>query len=137
MSRWTWYPASWGRDPPHVLVSTTSRPPEMDSSPRDLLLYGSYFVGLCSIAFVGGFSRFQAGESTRAQRVWTMSWLAFGIFFAPLPSALSTMLQRPFMNVVLTLQLGLAVLTYAVPALGGFVTVSQMIWSYGDCEKLF
>jgi hypothetical protein len=104
---------------------------------ESLVLLGSIFVGLCSIAFVGGFSRFQAGESTHAQRVWTMSWLAFGILLGPLPSLFPTFLEVGTTNSFSAFIQKLALLAYGVPALGGFVVVSQMIWSYGNCEQLF
>jgi hypothetical protein len=64
------------------------------------ILFGSIFIGLASIAFVGEFSLFQAGQSTLAQRVWTMSWLVFGItlgpasFFRASPDPSATLLPK-------------------------------------------
>jgi len=133
---------------PDVVIGADSRPPVLASERSDdfesmesLVLSGSIFVGLCSIAFVGGFSRFQAGESTHAQRGWTMSWLAFGILLGPLLSLFPALLEVGTMDSFSALRyrlaLFLAFFAYGVPALGGFVVVSQMIWSYGNCEQLF
>ena len=44
-----------------------------------LTIFLRLLVGLISLAINGVLTRFKAGNSTHAQRVWTMTWLAFGI----------------------------------------------------------
>jgi hypothetical protein len=99
------------------------------------------------IATVGGISHFQKGQSTFAQRFWTMAWLATGLFFVLL-SSVGEIMHPKLVNVSRSLKLysdnlvysliGFYLLTaaiLAVPAFGGFVVVGQMLKSYGSCTK--
>jgi hypothetical protein len=45
------------------------------------------------IAIVGGLSFFQNGQSTRTQRVWTMTWLAFGLSLAGVADYISRFIR--------------------------------------------
>ncbi|KAJ7854023.1 hypothetical protein B0H13DRAFT_2358674 [Mycena leptocephala] len=80
---------------------------------------------------------FNPGASTRAQRGWTMSWLAVGslmgfysAFSKGRPDAFHLFLpNRGFVN-------GAIICTYCVPAVGGLVVVGQMIHEYGSCIKI-
>jgi hypothetical protein len=67
-------------------------------------------------AIIGGISGFQDGESTRAQRGWTISWLVFGQVFGGLLG------PREYFF-----------LPWGAPAIGGFVVVGQMIMADGVC----
>jgi hypothetical protein len=67
-------------------------------------------------AIIGGISGFQEGESTRAQRGWTMSWLVLGQVFGGLIG------PREYFF-----------LPWGAPAIGGFVVVAQMIVADGYC----
>ena len=51
-----------------------------DSFTDSILILLALVVGLVSVAINGSLSYFKAGKSTHAQRVWTMTWLAEGIF---------------------------------------------------------
>jgi hypothetical protein len=108
-------------------------------------------IGALPIAIIAALSHFRAGSSTKAQRVWTMSWLAIGIYLGPtigaLPSVSSLLKYRKnvkFDNLsdVVNFQFGMMVTQwvflclYAVPAIGGFVVVGQMFHSYGSCIRL-
>ena len=84
-----------------------------------LIFYGSYALALIPIAVNGALSHFKSNQSTQAQRVWTMMWLALGIFLQGMGDAEVQM-----------------ILIYSVPAIGGFVVVCQMILQYGNCVKL-
>ncbi len=101
------------------------------------------------LAVVGGLSSFREGAmSTHAQRVWTMTWLAFGIFIGPTVElfrasnmvALSTPGQyynvtnrrSPYGKAFLASML----IFYGAPAVGGFVVVAQMLMAYGVCFKI-
>ncbi|KAF2468299.1 uncharacterized protein BDR25DRAFT_357593 [Lindgomyces ingoldianus] len=91
-------------------------------------------TGAVPISIVGGLSGFKEGQSTHSQRVWTMTWLVFGIFMGVScakylrPTGESTPLQFLFIF--------FAVLTYGVSAVGGFVVVGQMITQYGTCVSV-
>ena len=84
--------------------------------------FAGLIIGLSPIAINGGLSHFNAGHSTIAQRVWTMTWLAFG-WYMDLAFHLSG--SYVFASVV-----------YYAPAIGGFVVVAQMLKSYGRCVEI-
>jgi hypothetical protein len=107
-------------------------------------LYGS--IGLAVLAFVapyaiiGGLTGFKAGSSTSAQRGWTMSWLVIGQVYGgyiqilrkyAYPDLASDM-SGAEMYVVTTL----VVLFTGVPAIGGYVVVTQMIIADGYCASI-
>lgn len=123
--------------PWHIRVPSGWMPP---TSPQKTssLLYGSFIIGSLSIAVVGGLSGFHHGDkSTQAQRAWTMAWLATGIFIGPTSYFIQPdPLNFLFWSWAYVFQ-RLSMLVYAVPAIGGFVTVSQMIWDYGDYKRLY
>ena len=79
----------------------------------------AYALALIPLVVNGILSHFSPRQSTFAQRAWTMTWLALG-------TVSSRVNQVPL----------LIVLVYSVPAIGGFVVVSQMIMQYGTCERL-
>jgi hypothetical protein len=85
----------------------------------------SYWVGLLPLAIIGGLSQFHKGSSTKAQRVWTMVWLAISVFLGPSVA-------------LLEIKKGLVVLFYVgAPAIGGFVVIAQMMMEYGNCVRLY
>ena len=79
----------------------------------------SFALALIPLAVNGALSYLKPQQSTPAQRVWIMAWLALGII-------------SDRVNQVSVLVL----LLWSVPAIGGFVVVSQMIIHYGSCNKL-
>lgn len=83
------------------------------------LLGANFAVALIPIVVNGALSHFQPRHSTFAQRVWTMTWLAFGI------------ISDNVGNVGVQY-----LIPYSVPAIGGFVVVSKMIMQYGNCSEL-
>ena len=82
-------------------------------------------IGLSPIAIVGVVSHFNAGHSTIAQRVWTMTWLAFGWYIGLAVHSDRNMGEDVFV-----------IMFYASPAIGGFVVVAQMLMSYGRCIEI-
>ena len=112
---------------PCRMISRSSELPETelvigkDEDKQLYILCASLAVALIPIAVNGALSHFKSRQSSHAQRVWTMTWLAFGIYMAP-PGARN-----------MDLGVGLA---FSTPAIGGFVVVSQMIMQYGSCVKL-
>ena len=70
---------------------------------------------------IGILTRFRAGKSTKAERVWTMMWLVLGVVFGPYVDDKS---------------MRYAFIPYAAPAIGGFVVVGQMWRAYGSCTLI-
>ena len=99
-----------------------------------------YVFGTIPIAIIGIWTRFHAGKSTKAQRVWTMIWLVMDIYFGPwldilsesdslFPDMLSVKHAMRWYYVCL-IALG------TIPAIGGFVVVAQMLRAYGTCVEV-
>ncbi|KAJ7603976.1 hypothetical protein DFH06DRAFT_1255598 [Mycena polygramma] len=117
-------------------------------------------VNCAIIVILGSLSDwFRSGNSTVVERFWTMTWLAFGLGFGlyhavffnvvPLPLARVVAHYTPQMlNILLVdfhgeqplflrqVVLGLRVLVYCIPAVGGFVVVGKMIRAYGTCTNM-
>ena len=85
--------------------------------------FAGLIIGLSPIAINGGLSHFNAGHSTIAQRVWTMTWLAFGWYIGI------------GFDLTLSYELWVSAI-YSTPAIGGFVVVAQMLMSYGRCVEI-
>jgi hypothetical protein len=91
---------------------------------------------------------FDAGKSSRSQRAWVMCWLLFGISGSPIAYFQEThnrasripfsKLRPGFLNDSHDLLLTriLVVLIFGTAAIGGMVTVGQMLMEYGTCELL-
>lgn len=90
-----------------------------------VLTYVSIAVASIPIAINGALSNFRSGQSTSAQRVWIMTWLAFGVCYAPY----SRSTYSGFFN-------WLQVLVFFAPSIGSFVVVGQMLMQYGTCLEL-
>jgi hypothetical protein len=109
----------------------------------------SIVVYAAIITTIGGISRFHRGESTFAQRFWTMAWLAVGLSCVLLKlladkliHAIMSMSKRSE-SANLKLQDALFSVCYlfggillSVPAIGGLVFVGQMLKTYGICTEL-
>ena len=80
-------------------------------------------VGSVSLAIDGVLTRFKAGNSTHAQRIWTMAWLAFGIFGGS--------------GISLFVRYKMFVFFYGAVAIGGLVVVCQMLLQYGTCIQIY
>jgi len=102
-------------------------------------------VGSLSLVVVGAMTQFKEGESTKAQRGWTLSWLVVGIacgWWADLMTLVlipdhnaKTGKMEKSLYIFLQIPLAIALLgLFCVPAIGGFVTVAGMLWEYGICE---
>lgn len=84
---------------------------------RVCLTYVSLAVALIPIAINGSSSHFKSGQSSQAQRVWTMMWLAFGSSLGvDIVTSSDSLIQR----------LGKTFFFFA-PSIGGFVVVGQII----------
>ena len=92
-------------------------------------------VGLVPVAINGILSHFKAGKSTHAQRVWTMTWLAFGVFIGALVEFKQTGLSYMDEGEIAYNSLQLLYFCCA-PAIGGFVVVGQMLMEYGRCIQI-
>jgi len=99
-----------------------------------------FMVNAITIGIIGGLSGFHKGESTLAQRVWTMVWLVFGIYAAGLCTffSLGVRLFPLTTNSTFLRRLNQSIaplITYGAPAVGGFVVVGQMLYEYGSCIR--
>lgn len=105
------------------------------------MLFGSSILFAIPFIIIGALTGFDPAHSTKAQRVWTMGWLAFGLLgiFAPiLKSQLaSTKAVRGERGSFSTqASQAMAILGYSPFAIGGFVVVGQMLVQYGSCSRL-
>ena len=95
-----------------------------------------YVFNAIPLAVIGGMSHFHSGHSTHAQRAWTMIWMVFNFAYG---AALEWVLGPTLLSSVgevKTYHLMFAVLAFAIPAIGGFVTVGQMLREYGSCTVI-
>jgi hypothetical protein len=107
---------------------------------------GLLFYVVCGIevAIIGGLSGFRKGESTQPQRVWTMTWLAFGCLLGYVIHAVRQELYTELEDVregtwsvtQARLMKVTMMLLYCAPSVGGFVVVGQMMKAYGSCLRL-
>ena len=130
------------KDQSNLAIPSTSQPLRRQDQRGDYLrtialIFGSIWIGCMSLIVVGSLSHFHQGSSTHAQRAWTMSWLAAGIFIGPIsylfPTYTSLLVKDPAEGILYKLGL----LLYAAPAIGGFVVVNQMLWDYGRCIQIY
>ncbi|PMD28625.1 hypothetical protein NA56DRAFT_683959 [Hyaloscypha hepaticicola] len=99
-------------------------------------------AGAVPLAIIGGLSGFRTGSSsTYHQRVWTMTWLGFGIFAGGGGFKMERVENRQFFNIrrrrfAEDFRIVMATFLYAAPAIGGFVVVGQMILESGVCIEV-
>ena len=79
------------------------------------------------LGIIGGLSHFEKGHSSIAQRVWTMTWLVFGVIMGWVIRVGRGEMSLPFEIYFLTF--------YAVFPIGSFVVVGQMLQEYGTCVR--
>ena len=98
-----------------------------------------YVFSAIPLGVIGVMTHFHKGHSTRDQRAWTMTWLAWnGYISPPLERLFDPNLTSYRDKVVRTSWAAfiLIVVASAVPAIGGFVTVGQMLQDYGSCKVI-
>ena len=114
---------------PFLLIPRSSEYPSSVSNEvlrtRWYTIPASLAVASIPVVIIGALSHFQPGQSTHAQRVWTMMWLAFGIGMGPFLGD-----EYPDGGHVFRMFL------YLTPSIGGFVVVGQMLMEYGYCIQL-
>lgn len=97
------------------------------------------FAPAIPLGVIGGMTHFHKGHSTTGQRAWTMTWLALNGLLSPMfeevfdPSQADSGTIKNGVDVV---RLIVVKSVFAVPAIGGFVTVGQMVREYGSCTVL-
>ena len=116
----------------YVIISES--PGFSNDLPLSTILDGiTYFagliIGLSPIAINGGLSHFNAGHSTLAQRVWTMTWLAFGWYMGLAFHLIGSYYECGSYDLLFSA-------IYSAPAIGGFVVVAQMLKNYGRCVEI-
>ena len=116
---------------------------------RGLTYVVAIIISLIPIAINGALSDFTRGQSTYHQRVWTMTWLAFGtslgisfdsdIFRAPNRTRTLNLRRLKFVKHKILFKrtvMLLGVFIYGIPAIGGLIVVAQMVQEYGHCVQL-
>lgn len=102
-------------------------------------------LGAVPLAVISGLTRWRPGYSTKAERVWVMLWLVFDIVWganyegtvlnmdssADKETYYAFMTQRSKGFWVFYLSIFLI-----IPAVGGFVTVGDMLGNYGTCTRM-
>ena len=103
------------------------------------LFINIYILTAIPYAVIGGLTHFHAGHATKAQKVWTMGWLAFGTGIgAAIPIGLSvsdTGTSNDHRNDRFISKLSM-IAAYSAFAIGGLVVVGQMLVEYGSCNSL-
>ncbi|KAK0612532.1 hypothetical protein B0T17DRAFT_564833 [Bombardia bombarda] len=108
-----------------------------------------FLLGCLSLIILGALTHFQNGDSSTAQRAWTMTWLVAGIYCGFWGDGFTGIISSSFLGIwkreegtidtwwfVLYLVLViLAAVIFCTPAIGGFVTVAGMLRDYGICES--
>ena len=96
------------------------------------------FAGII-LGIIGGVTHFQSGEASTSQSNWILHWYIFGAVYSGF--ALGDSLQakpwpEPDMGPPPKHDVWLMILPcalYGIPAIGGFVTVIQMLFEWGTC----
>lgn len=105
-------------------------------------LYAACIISLIPLAIIGGLSGFKPQSATLAQETWTMTWLVSGgvvgvwgmSFWGWLNCDLDAGLGRTDLIHFFIGSL-IFMLIFAVPTIGGFVVVGQMLVAYGSCYR--
>jgi hypothetical protein len=104
--------------------------------------FGIILIECVAIAIIGGLSRFRVEKSTRAQRIWTMTWLAFGIFWGLFVGSIFDSRfdfdddDDPY-DCTRSFSAFFGRMFFCAPAIGGFVVVCQMLRNYGRCIRIY
>jgi hypothetical protein len=92
------------------------------------------FIALVApYALIGGLTKFQSQQSTKAQRGWTMSWLVVGQFYGaalPIYEGFGLIPVKTAVKAWVEIVAMLPVL--GVAGIGGLITVGMMIRDYGS-----
>ena len=102
-------------------------------------------VVLAPLIINGAISGFQPGESTSAERGWTMSWLIVGItscaglvyIFTIIYLKEEDHLRVKWKNSASVARLVVFMLACGAPAIGGMITVIQMFLQFGSCARIW
>ena len=95
-----------------------------------------FIFGAIPFIVIGVLTHFKKGDSTTAQRVWTMMWLVLGILFGLVSEAGDWQgvkydsVEETNPQILLASRV-ICVGLYGFPAIGGFVVVGQMMKACG------
>jgi hypothetical protein len=123
-----------------VFYGTSRKPKDKASSRHGKIGFVSFLVGSLPLALIGGLTLFKHGQSSIAERAWTMTWMASGVVIGLSQHILET--QNNFERAEdggaqVSLSLKYGQIPLGAPAIGGFVVVGKMLLHYGNCVKLF
>lgn len=104
--------------------------------------YLCMIIGCFPFIVIGSLSGFKNGESSTAQRAWTLTWLVVGVVIGLLSYEVTNDLFNPLGSQSLSVYkirlFGFLVfLTYGAPTIGGMIVVGQMLVDYGSCRRMY
>ncbi|KAE9380794.1 hypothetical protein N431DRAFT_552886 [Stipitochalara longipes BDJ] len=131
---WNWSDQEWIAQFSGYGMSTVFKSNNAIAAYLSLLLAGIPYVVIAAL------TKFEKGASTKAQRIWIMTWLCVSQGYM-LWSWMERIILMPLLLVLPSLQWTilteiLRIVLFAVPAIGGLVVVAQMLKSYGTCAVL-
>ena len=136
-------------NPPKPQPETFLSHPSLPRLPRRSLLAKQWVraililtVMVAPVCINAAISHFQPGQSTIAQRLWTVSWLVVGSV-GRLGSMYGPLKEHLYMEDVLGAEdsfwnvatLTLCLLIFGMPVFGGLAVVVQMLVTYGSCTR--
>lgn len=123
-----------------------------DVGSRPLMVALSAAIGALPLIIIGVISRFQAAQSTKAERAWTMSWLAVSIVMGPWVQWYSrfamdmwqpfhgerrTVFSKSILAAVMVVMWTIGCGLFLAPPTGGYIVVGQMLLDFGNCVRLY
>ncbi|KAJ9243892.1 hypothetical protein DTO169E5_2234 [Paecilomyces variotii] len=105
-------------------------------SSMSLIQWLGTLIGCLPIAVIGGLTHFNGASSTIAQRTWIMAWLALGIAMGLYSGTSHPWTKGKSKGMITWNRVAVFIwhLIWSVPAIGGFVVVSQMLGEYESCQ---
>ena len=103
-------------------------------------VYLIVFISGAEFFIMLALSNFSGQQSTLGQRVWIFTWIFAGSLFVAMLQPIHAIIRAHsnsggLLSYLLIYALPVYFLSYALPAIGGFVVVSQMMKAYGICYK--
>jgi hypothetical protein len=123
--------------PPEIVVPSVGGLVRRDTSSWDKgRRVGMYFIAglswIAPYAIIGGLTKFDPGSSTESQRFWVMSWLIVGQCAGVLLAGVMDGIDGAGRRITVFISGGL----FIVPAIGGFITVGNMMKEFGRCVEI-
>ena len=124
-------------------IRLPQRPQHSEHAYSGLNAYEVYlivFISGAEFIIMLALSNFSGQQSTLGQRVWIFTWIFAGSLFVAMLQPIHAIIRAHsdsggWLSYLLIYALPVYFLSYGLPAIGGFVVVSQMLKAYGICYK--